>query len=137
MRKHFNNERPWHLGHALRSLVCLALLSCVSGVATAQVPVDAASDRKVSEYVYFQSFGQPDRIDNLSDANMVRKESAKYFRSTLATCTLREETCSADTVYELADRYCQALEFHEAVTWRTSKSDRVLALHWVVCGFKK
>lgn len=124
-----------HVRTTLVAIVALLLTAVLP--ASAQVPVDAASDRKVADFVYFQSFGQPDRIDELVDTAMVRKDSAKYFRTTLATCTFTHAACSADMVYELADRYCQALEFHEAVSWRTSKSDRVLALHWVVCGFKK
>lgn len=122
-----------------RAFALMVLLSSclLAFAAAAQVPVDAASDRKASNYSYFQSFGQPDRIDDLVDPSMVRADSAKYFRSTLATCQFSNEACNQDRVYELADRYCQSLEFHEAVTWRTSKSDRVLALHWVVCGFQK
>ncbi len=110
----------------------------LSGTATAQVPPDAAGDRRLGDYIYFQSFGEPKTpFEDLEDAAQVRTNSAEYFHSELATCDTRKATCDADNVYELADRFCQSLEFHEAASWRTSRSGDELVLHWVVCGFKK
>ena len=98
----------------------------------------AASDRRAGDYVYFQSFGKPDvPFKNLENAAQVRDSSARYFESDLATCNTTKSTCDADNVYELADRFCQALEFDEAVTWRLSRKNDVLKLHWAVCGLKK
>jgi len=108
-----------------------------AAVAVAQVPVDAASDRRAGAYVYFQSFGAPALMNDLVDVQAVRADSARYFTTRLATCALADEACSADTVYELADRFCQAVEFEEAVTWRTSKTETDLVLHFAVCGLKK
>lgn len=106
--------------------------------ALAQVPVDAASDRRPDSYVFFKAFGEPDLpFKDLHDVQSVRANSARHFKSELATCKLTDKTCSADTVYELADKFCQALEFSEAVSWRTSKSDDTLTLHWVICGLKR
>ena len=106
--------------------------------AWAQVPVDAASDRRPSEYVFFQSFGEPRTpFENLNEVRSVRENSARYFRSELATCKIDKENCRAELVYELADRFCQALEFTDAVTWRISKDDDELTLHWVVCGLQR
>ena len=117
---------------------CVVALGSMIGPALAQVPVDAASDRRPDQYAYFQSFGQPMLpFENLTDPATVRANSKEHFESTLATCTLDSRTCSADTVYELADRFCQALEFTEAVSWRTSKDDVTLTLHWAICGLKK
>lgn len=108
------------------------------GSALAQVPPDAASDRRVGDYVFFQPFGEPKTpFENLEDAAQVRSASGTYFNSKLATCDTRKETCDADNVYELADRFCQALEFHEAATWRTSRDGDDLVLHWAICGLKK
>jgi hypothetical protein len=104
----------------------------------AQVPVDAASDRRAGDYAYFQSFGKPDvPFEDLEDVAQVRSNSSKYFESDLATCDTTKATCDADNVYELADRFCQALEFDGAVTWRVSRDDDELRLHWAVCGLKK
>ncbi|MEO1544227.1 MAG: hypothetical protein AAFR75_09450 [Pseudomonadota bacterium] len=120
----------------LFSLV-LGLLA-LGGAAVAQVPVDAASDRRVGDYVFFKTFGEPKLpFDDLEDVSAVRAKSDDYFRSELATCEIEKPTCNPDTVYELADRFCEALEFHEAATWRVSKDDDELTLHWVVCGLKK
>ena len=116
-----------------------ALLTAAIAIpAAAQVPVDAASDRRAGDYVYFQSFGKPDvPFKNLENVAQVRDSSARYFESDLATCNTTKSTCDADNVYELADRFCQALEFDEAVTWRLSRKNDVLKLHWAVCGLKK
>ncbi|MBU2581693.1 MAG: hypothetical protein KJ622_08245 [Alphaproteobacteria bacterium] len=103
-----------------------------------QVPVDAASDRRLGDYIYFQSFGEPKLpFENLESAGQVRANSADYFRSELATCDTSKDTCDADNVYELADRFCESLEFHEAATWRASRDGDDLVLHWAVCGLKK
>lgn len=126
--------------HRLAKILLAAtwLLAAQSGNVSSQVPPDAASDRRIGDYVYFQSFGEPKvPFEDLEDVDAVRDVSSAYFRSELATCNLRKKTCDIDKVYELADRFCQALEFHEAVTWRTSRNWDKLALHWVVCGFKK
>lgn len=110
----------------------------LTGSVLAQVPPDAASDRRLGDYVFFQSFGEPKTpFENLEDAAQVRSASGTYFNSKLATCDTRKETCDADNVYELADRFCVALEFHEAATWRTSRDGDDLVLHWAICGLKK
>lgn len=121
-------------------LLSLALLSpCLAGTAFAQMPVDGASDRRASDYAYFQSFGEPDLpFRDLNDAAKVRKKSDDYFETELATCEIAHKSCNPDTVYELADRFCQSLEFDNAVTWRTSNPDGdELILHWTICGLKK
>ena len=106
--------------------------------ASAQVPADAASDRRLGDYIYFKAFGEPKvPFEDLESVGQVRANSSEYFRSELATCDSRKATCDADNVYELADRFCQALEFHEAATWRVSKDGDELVLHWAVCGLKK
>jgi len=106
--------------------------------ASAQMPVDGASDRRAGGYVYFKAFGKPKLpMEDLTDVAKVRGDSADYFESELATCETGKPGCSADTVYELADRFCQALEFEEAVTWRTSLDGDKLTLHWAVCGLKE
>ncbi len=121
------------------ALLSAAVLAAACGMpAIAQVPVDAASDRRAADYVYFQSFGKPDiPFEDLEDVAKVRSNSSRYFESDLATCDTKKSTCDADTVYELADRFCQALEFDGAVTWRVSRDDDELKLHWAVCGLKK
>ncbi|MCH9809143.1 MAG: hypothetical protein K0U74_15565 [Alphaproteobacteria bacterium] len=106
--------------------------------AAAQVPFDAASDRRLGDYIYFKAFGEPKTpFEDLDSVGQVRANSSEYFRSELATCDSRKDTCDADNVYELADRFCQSLEFHEAATWRVSKDGDELVLHWAVCGLKK
>lgn len=122
-----------------RSIVAaLAALAAFPAVASAQVPVDAASDRRMGDFVHFQSFGAPNiPFDNLEDVAQVRAESGRYFKSELATCDTKKDTCDPDNVYELADRFCQSLEFHEAATWRVSRDGDELVLNWVVCGLKK
>lgn len=118
--------------------VCVVLLLMLAAPALGQVPVDAASDRRLGDFIYFQSFGEPKTpFEDLESAASVRSDSAEYFSSELATCDIATEACDADNVYELADRFCQALEFHEAATWRVSKNDGKLVLHWAVCGLKK
>ena len=130
------SKTPRKVGDPVQRIANVLLaLSCVlfvlAGTASAQVPSDAASDRRLGDYVYFQSFGEPKTpFEDLEDAAQVRGNSAEYFHSELATC-------DADNVYELADRFCQSLEFHEAASWRTSRDGDELVLHWVVCGFKK
>lgn len=117
--------------------VCFILAVSHVGAALAQVPVDAASDRRLGDYIHFQSFGEPKTpFQDLESASQVRKDSAAYFESKLATCDTTKDTCDADNVYELADRFCQSLEFHEAATWRTSRDGDQLVLHWAVCGLK-
>ncbi len=112
--------------------------AALCSVASAQVPVDAASDRRMGDFVFFQSFGTPDvPFRNLETAAQVRADSSEYFKSELATCKTEKESCNPDTVYELADRFCQSLEFHEAATWRVSRDGDELVLHWAVCGLKK
>lgn len=123
-------------------MAILLMAACVAGGAVvpamAQVPFDAASDRRVGDYVYFQSFGEPKLpFEDLESAAQVRGDSDDYFKSKLATCEIEKPTCNPDVVYELADRFCEALEFHEAATWRVSKDDDELVLHWVVCALKK
>ena len=121
-----------------RLMSAAALACCLGAVpAIAQVPVEAASDRRAGDYAYFQAFGEPGRMSDLTSVSKVRANSADYFESELADCKLADPACSADTVYELADRFCQAMEFDEAVTWRLSKTDERLTLHWTVCGLKK
>lgn len=121
--------------------VMLAALVAAGGwpaAALAQMPFDAASDRRVGDYVYFQSFGEPKLpFEDLESVAQVRGDSDDYFKSKLATCEIEKPTCNPDVVYELADRFCEALEFHEAATWRVSKDDDELVLHWVVCALKK
>lgn len=119
-------------------LLVLAAAGAIAVPALAQVPFDAASDRRVGDYVYFQSFGEPKLpFEDLESVAQVRERSDKYFRSRLATCEIEKPTCNPDVVYELADRFCEALEFHEAATWRVSKDDDELVLNWVVCALKK
>lgn len=124
-------------------LLTAALANCVLAVgltlpAFAQVPFDAAADRRIGDYLFFQSFGEPKTpFEDLETAGQVRANSAKYFSSKLATCDTRKTTCDADNVYELADRFCPSLEFHEAATWRVSRDGDELVLHWAVCGLKK
>lgn len=123
-----------------RTLMVVMMFSAMfgAGSALAQVPVDAASDRRASDYAYFQSFGQPlTPFRDLENVDAVRKDSQRYFTTSLATCTIGKPGCDADTVYELADRFCQGLEFDDAVTWRLSKQGDWLVLHWAVCGLKK
>lgn len=119
--------------------VWLSLATTVlAGGAAAQVPVDAVSDRKVGDYVYFKAFGEPKLpFEDLEDAAEVRANSEDYFRSSLATCKTEKPSCNPDTVYQLADRFCEALEFHEAATWRVSKDGNELVLHWAVCALKR
>jgi len=124
----------------LRGAAIVAAAIVSSGLAlqaTAQMPVDAASDRRAGDYVHFEAFGEPGRMSDLSDVATVRSNSADYFDSELADCTVGTSGCSADTVYELADRFCQALEFDDAVRWRLSRSGEQLTLHWAICGLKK
>lgn len=119
------------------SMIALAAMTAAAPLA-AQVPADAASDRRLGDYVHFQSFGEPDLpFENLESAAQVRARSSDYFVTELATCQIAKDTCDADNVYELADRFCQALEFHEAASWRVSNDGEKLVLHWAVCGFKK
>ncbi|MEM1371467.1 MAG: hypothetical protein AAGG72_04460 [Pseudomonadota bacterium] len=120
------------------SMLCgLALLSAASPL-VAQVPVDAVSDRRLGDYVFFQPFGTPKvPFDDLEAITSVRENSAAFFDSKLATCQIAKPTCDPDAVYELADRFCQSLEFHEAATWRLSQSAGELVLHWAICGLKK
>jgi len=114
----------------------LAIAGLVSPV-LAQVPVDAASDRRAGRYAYFQSFGAPATpFINFNDVGVARARSSRFFGSVLATCELGATGCDADVVYALADRFCQALEFDEAVTWRLSRAGNTLILHWSVCGLK-
>ncbi len=116
----------------------LAILIASTAPLHAQVPVDAASDRRPDKYAFFQTFGEPQLpFENLTDVQSVRRNSDRFFESALANCEIGAKGCSADTVYELADRFCQALEFNEAVSWRTSKTDNKLTLHWAICGLKK
>ena len=122
----------------LAKLSATVIAAAFAMPAVAQVPVDAASDRRAGDYVYFQSFGKPDiPFEGLEDVAQVRSNSARYFESDLATCSTKKSTCDADNVYELADRFCQALEFDGAVTWRVGRDDDELKLHWAVCGLKK
>ncbi|KUO54596.1 MAG: hypothetical protein APF80_06765 [Alphaproteobacteria bacterium BRH_c36] len=127
-----NRRRLWAAG-----LTICAIALGLALPALAQVPVDAAGDRRVDDYVFFQSFGEPKTpFKDLESAGQVRADSAEYFRSELATCDTRKETCDPDNVYELADRFCQSLEFHEAATWRVSRDGDELVLHWAVCGLR-
>lgn len=123
---------------AFAGVPAAVFLGLFGSAAVAQVPVDAASDRLLGDYIYFQSFGEPRTpFENLEDVGQVRANSAEYFKSQLATCDTNKSTCSPDTVYALADRFCQALEFHEAANWRVSRDGDKLVLHWAVCGLKK
>lgn len=121
-----------------RLILAAVFLAGLCVQASAQVPVDAASDRRLGDYVYFKAFGEPKTpFEDLESVGQVRANSSDYFSSELATCDSRNDTCDADNVYELADRFCQSLEFHEAATWRVSKDGDELVLHWAVCGLKK
>ena len=120
------------------ALIAAAFVAAYAMPAMAQVPVDAASDRRAGDYVFFQSFGKPDiPFEDLEDVAQVRSNSSRYFESDLATCDTKKATCDANSVYGLADRFCQALEFDEAVTWWVSRRNDELKLHWAVCGLKK
>lgn len=122
----------------MKGLAGLAGVMALSGLARAQVPVDAASDRRAGEYAYFQSFGVPKTpMLDLDDVSAVRADSDRYFLSALATCSIGKAGCDAEVVYELADRFCQSMEFDEAVTWRLSRQGERLVLHWTVCGLKE
>ena len=124
--------------HFRSAVIGLAGFFSVIGVASAQVPVDAASDRRAGDYAYFQSFGvaKTPMLD-LDDVSAVRADSDRYFLSALATCAIGKASCNPETVYELADRFCQAMEFDEAVTWRLSRQGERLVLHWTVCWLKE
>lgn len=120
------------------ALAVAAFVAAYAMPAMAQVPVDAASDRRAGDYAFFQSFGKPDiPFEDLEDVAQVRSNSSRYFESDLATCDTTKASCDADKVYELLDRFCQALEFDGAVTWRLSRRKNELKLHWAVCGLKK
>ncbi|MEL7047521.1 MAG: hypothetical protein AAFO75_00930 [Pseudomonadota bacterium] len=124
--------------NGVRGVVVWLCVAAMAAPALAQVPVDAASDRRVGSYVFFKAFGEPKLpFEDLESAAGVRAKSQDYFRSELATCDVEKPTCNPDTVYELADRFCEALEFHEAATWRVSRDGDKLVLHWAVCGLKK
>ena len=118
--------------------ICYLIAVGLTTPTLAQVPADAASDRRLGDYIYFQSFGQPKiPFADLESVGQVRADSSLYFSSELATCDTNKDSCDADNVYELADRFCESLEFHEAATWRVSNGGEALVLHWVVCGLKK
>lgn len=129
------------MGFGLQTAVLMMAGACLvvaAGTASAQVPVDAASDRRVGDYVYFKTFGEPKLpFEDLEDVAKVRANSGDYFNSKLATCKIGTTTCSVDMVYELADRFCEALEFHEAATWRVSRDADRLVLNFAVCALKK
>jgi len=119
-------------------VACCLVAVTLAAPAFAQVPADAASDRRLGDFIYFMSFAQPSTpFKALDSVGKIRSDSSEYFSSELATCDVSNDTCDANNVYELADRFCQALEFHEAATWRVSENGDELVLHWTVCGLKK